>query len=123
MAGASCSAWRRPPASCTEPSTAPRSPIATDTWAVDVSSARSSTSAHDLRQRVGALGPREPGRVDRHDALVVGIPRFEEHAQPLARERGADAVAPLDHRHRLAPDDVVEAEVVQLLEVVEAVHV
>src|SRR5260221_13402107 len=124
MAGASCSAWRRPPTSCTEPSTAPPSPIATDTCAVDVSNASSSTSAvHDLGERVDALGPRDARRLDRDHALVVVVARLEQHSQPVAREHRAHSVTPLDDGDCVAAHEVVEAEVVQLLQMVEAVHV
>src|SRR4051812_6017718 len=89
IAGASCSACRRPPASCTEPTTAPASPNATDTCEVDVSSARRSTSAaHGRDERVAPFAPRDAGGLDGHDALVVAVAGLEQHAQPVAREHG-----------------------------------
>src|SRR4051794_8087997 len=132
MAGASCSAWRRPPASCTDPSTAPRSPNATDTCAVDVSSASNSTSAGpgvDARggqrscHRVAPVAPADAEGIDRHDAVVVALTRLEQHAEPVARQRRTDAIAPLDDGHRVLADEVVESEVVQLLHVIEAIDV
>src|SRR4051812_17046696 len=124
IAGASCSAWRRPPASCTEPMTVPPSPNATDTCAVDVSRASSSTSAaHGRDQGVAPLDPGNARGLDRHDAVVVAVARLQQHAQPVARQRRAHAVAPLDEGHRVTADQIVEAQVVQLLQAVEAVHV
>src|SRR6185312_2561118 len=125
MAGASCSACRRPPASRTSPSTAPWSPNATDTWAVAVSIASTSTSVSRDRgdQRVAAPGPRDAGGLERHRSLVVVGTQCQVHVEAVGGEQRAHAVAPLHDGHRVAPHEVVEPEVVQLLQVVEPVHV
>ena len=72
---------------------------------------------------LASFAPRDAGGVDGHHTVVVAVAGLEQHAQPVAREHGADAVTPLDHGDRLTADQVVEPEVVELLQVVEPVDV
>src|SRR5262245_12385589 len=122
IAGASCSAWRRSRPRRTSPRTAPSSPTATLTCGVAVSRQRSGTSGPD-GQLGGSGAPRSPATFDLDDALVVAGAGGQTNLEAVGRQHAVDGVAPFDQRHGVLAHDLLEAEVVQLLERADPVHV
>src|SRR5262249_36879606 len=97
IAGASCSAWRRPRPSRIPPRTAPWPPTATLAGGVAVSGQRSSPSGPD--GKLGGPGtPRPPVTFDLDDALVVAAASGKTDVEPVARQHSVDHVAPFDER-------------------------
>ena len=58
-----------------------------------------------------------------HPGVLVAGCVLERELQAIGREQWTEDVAPLDDHDRIAADQFVEAEVMDLLQVLEAVHV
>ncbi len=131
IAGASCSACRRPPSRLRSPSTWPSRPSATLTRGVAVSIARTSTQASPSTARAQRAWPDRPttgpapcSSITRvSSSASSGGSSISATSSRSVRQQRAHRFAPLHHGHRVAVEQLVEPEVDDLLEVVEAVDV
>ena len=81
------------------------------------------TGVDERRERVATHRPRAARGLERDETVVVVVTGRQPHVEPFYWEQRADAFTPLDDHDRSTADELVEADVVQLLEMVEAIDV
>src|SRR5947209_4866520 len=130
MAGARVSAWRCPRAEWKAARTPSWPPMAHPTWGVALSMPRISTACapsgldqpavEGAAEGVVARGPGRASAPQTQHPFVVVVAQLEPHLEELGGQGADDDVAPLDEGDALVVEELSDAQVEQLLQVLEA---